>query len=114
MGIQQNMGEVIGLLKKERGKSLAEFATELEISRSTLQEYIKGEGNPNLEMVEHLSQKLGIDPIALLTGVFEPTQQKIILLLLDTVRQVTPLPEAKRLRFAELFQEMLQLWEEEQ
>ena len=111
MGIQQNMGEVIGLLKKERGKSLAEFSTELEISRSTLQEYIKGEGNPNLEMVEHLSQKLGI---ALLTGVFEPTQQKIILLLLDTVREVTPLPEAKRLRFAELFQEMLQLWEEEQ
>ena len=38
MGIQQNMGEVIGLLKKERGKSLAEFATELEISRSTLQD----------------------------------------------------------------------------
>lgn len=112
MGIQQNMADVIRLLKQERGKSLMEFAEELEISRSTLQEYLTGRGNPSLEMVEHLARKLSVDPVVLLTGMFEPSQQKILFLLLDTIREIALLPEEKRLRFAELLLEMIRLWEE--
>ena len=68
MQIQHNMATVIRVVKEARGESLAEFSAELEISRSSLQEYLSGHGNPNISTVEHLADKLGVDPIFLLTG----------------------------------------------
>ena len=44
----------------------------------------------------------------------EPTQEKVLLLLLETIRELASLPEDKRLRFAELFLNMIQLWETEE
>ena len=36
MGIQQNMADMMRAIKRQRGKSMAEFSEELEISSSTL------------------------------------------------------------------------------
>ena len=68
MQIQQNMATVIRVVKEARGEYLAEFSAKLEISRSSLQEYLSGHGNPNISTIEHLAEKLGVDPIFLLTG----------------------------------------------
>ena len=114
MGIQQNMADKIRLMKDQRPQSLSELSEELEISRSTLQGYLRGQGNPSLEMVEHLAKKMKVDPIVLLSGMLEPTQEKVLLLLLETIRELASLPEDKRLRFAELFLNMIQLWETEE
>ena len=43
----------------------------------------------------------------------DPEKRQIILLLLDTIQEVSELPQSKRVRFAELFLELVQLWEEE-
>ncbi len=53
MGIQENMSKSIRSLKEVQHKSLVELSEELEISRSTLQKYLDGHGNPSLKMVEH-------------------------------------------------------------
>ena len=58
MGIQENMSKSIRSLKEVQHKSLVELSEELEISRSTLQKYLDGHGNPSLKMVEHLAEKL--------------------------------------------------------
>ena len=113
MGIQENMADIIKLIKQNRGKSTADFSEELEISPSTLQEYLKARGNPTIKMIEGLSEKLGIDPIALMSGKLEPEQYEIAQLMLDTIQAVSVLPPPKRVRFAELFLEQMQLWEEE-
>lgn len=111
VGIQENIAAVIKAIKETRHQSLAEFSDDLEISRSALQEYMAGTGNPRITTVEHLAEKLGIDPIVLVSATFNPTQLKILLLLLDTTQAVSDLSEPKRQRFAQLLLEILSLWE---
>lgn len=55
MGMQQNMADLICAIKKQRGKSVMGLSEELEISASTLQDYLKGKGNPTVKMVERLA-----------------------------------------------------------
>lgn len=110
MGIQQNMADTIRMIMTLREKTLDELAEELEISRSTLQEYIKARGNPTALMIEHLAQKLNIDPAILMTGLLDLDRREIVLLLLNSIQAVAELPDGKRIRFAELFLEMAHLW----
>ena len=111
MGMLENMAEMIRMLKQYSGKSVGEFSADLDISPSTLQEYLSGKGNPTISMIEHLAEKLGVDPLALVSGKIEPELLQIVFLLLDTIQAVAGLPQPRRLKFAELFLEIVQLWE---
>ena len=113
MGIQENMSKSIRSLKEVQHKSLVELSEELEISRSTLQKYLDGHGNPSLKMVEHLAEKLHVDPIFLLAEMFEPSQQEVVLLLMDTIKELAKLPQSKRVLFAKRFLEIIHLWDDD-
>ena len=113
MSIQENMADMLRAKRKLSGQSINEWADELGIAPSTLQDYLNGVGNPTLGMVKHLADKLGIDPLALLAGDIDPDQRQTALLLLDTIRAVSVLPQEKRLRFAEQFMELILLLGEE-
>lgn len=113
MGIQQNMADMMHIIKEKKGVSLAEFSKELEISCSTLQEYLSAQGNPTIQMVEHIAHKLELDPIALMAGLFEPNQTKILLSLLDSIQGLSLLPQQKKQKFAELLQQIIQLWDDD-
>ena len=95
MGIQENMSKSIRSLKEVQHKSLVELSEELEISRSTLQKYLDGHGNPSLKMV------------------FEPSQQEVVLLLMDTIKELAKLPQSKRVLFAKRFLEIIHLWDDD-
>ena len=111
MGMLENMAEMIRMLKQYSGKSVGEFSADLDISPSTHQEYLSWKGNPTISMIEHLAEKLGVDPLALVSGKIEPELLQIVFLLLDTIQAVAGLPQPRRLKFAELFLEIVQLWE---
>ncbi len=112
MGIQENMASMLRAKRQLDGQSIENWSEELGISHSTLQEYLKGAGNPTVKMIEHLAEKLAVDPVALVAGDMDPEQYKLVLLMLDTVKAVSVLSQPKRLRFAELFLELVRLWEE--
>lgn len=113
MGIQQNMADIMRIIKKESGKSIAEFSEELNISCTALQKYLNAEGNPTIKTIELLAAKMRIDPIEFMAGTFEPNQYRIIFLLLDTLQEVSSLSPIKKERFTELFLEIIHLWDEE-
>ena len=113
MEIQRNMAKVIRTLKEASGKSLTEFSEELEISRSALQEYLSGNGNPGVVTIEHLASKLGVDTSFLLSGVFSEDQIGILLRLLDMLKLLSGLSCEQRIRFAHLLLEMVLLWNED-
>lgn len=113
MGMQKNIAQMLRAKRQLSGQSIEEWSEELGIASSTLQDYLKGEGNPTIRMVEHLAEKLGIDPVALVSGKLEPEQHEIVLLMLNTIQAVSKLPQPKRLKFAELFLEQVRLWEDE-
>lgn len=110
MGMQENMADILRAKRKLSGQSIDVWAEELGIAPSSLQDYLKGEGNPTVKMVEHLAEKLGVDPLALVSGNVEPEQYQTALLLLETIRAVSVLPLPDRIRFAELFLDMMQLF----
>ena len=113
MGILENMADMLRAKRKLSGQSIEQWAETLGIAPSTLQDYLSGSGNPTLGMVEHLADKLGVDPLVLMSGDIEPEQRQTALLLLDTIQAVSVLPQAKRLQFAEQFMELVQLLGEE-
>ena len=110
MGLQENMAVAIRTVMLQRRKSLTEFSEELEISRTALYDFLKAKGNPSAATIEHLADKMGVSPAALMTGLLELDQREIVLQLLDTIHGVAELPEEKRIYFAELFLEMVKLW----
>ncbi|MFG6353485.1 MAG: helix-turn-helix domain-containing protein [Oscillospiraceae bacterium] len=110
MGIQQNMADTIRMIMSINGKTLEEFAEDLQIARSTLQDYLKAEGNPTAVMIEHVAERLSIDPAVLLTGLLDMDRRDIILLLFNNIQEIVVLPREKQLRFAELFLEIVLLW----
>lgn len=113
MGLQENIAAAIRAVMERKHKSLAEFSEELEISRTALYDYLNAKGNPSAATIEHIAAKLEISPAALMTGLLELDRKEIVLLLLDTIQNVAELPGGKRVRFAELFLEMVGLWSEE-
>ena len=106
------MANVIRALKETSGKTLNEFSAELEISRSALQEYLSGEGNPSAATIEHLAQKLGVDPSFLISGTFSSDQIGILLRLLEMLKLLSTLSPEQRARFVQLLLEMISLWNE--
>jgi len=112
MGMRENIAGMLRAKRQLSRQSIDGWSEELGIAPSTLQEYLKGAGNPTIKMIEHLAEKLDVAPIALVAGEMEPAQYEIVLLMLDTIRAVSILPQPKRLRFAELFLELVRLWEE--
>ena len=92
----------------KKQKTLTEFFEELGISRNAL---YNCKGNPSIATVEHIAEKLEVDPAALM-GLFELDRQEAAFWLLDTIKEVAALTEEKRRRFTELFAEMVALWSE--
>ena len=109
MDLNKNVAAVLSIMKTERQKSMTEFSEELEISRSALQEYLSGAGNPNLTTIEHIAQKLNVSPYFLLLDDFNDEQLGVFMKMIDILSLVSDLPSEKRKRFAELLFEMITL-----
>ena len=67
MALRKNLADSMAAIRTERKKSLSEFAEELSISRSSLQDILKGKSNPTLSTVELIAKQLEVDPLLLLS-----------------------------------------------
>lgn len=112
MGIQQNVAKMMRAFKTAEDKSMTEFSEELEISRSTLQSYLNGTGNPSVSMLDHIAGKLDVDPLVLVSDVCANDPADVILLMMRTMNMVDMLSQTKRRALAELFLRIVSLWEE--
>ena len=61
MGIRENMGEYLKCYMERENKTLEELSEQLQVARLSLQKYIKGEGNPSVETIEHIAKRTGTD-----------------------------------------------------
>ncbi len=110
MEIQRNLANILNTIRICRRQSLTEFADELEISRSHLQELLKQNANPRIDTVEHIAQKLGIDISVLISASFTDSQLQMIEYMLKLIEALSTLTPEKRRAFGKLFLEMLCLW----
>lgn len=114
MEITENIANILKAFKKEHNLSLIEMANELEISSSTLQDYLAGQGNPNIKTIEHIASKMNIRPHHLLDDSFSDDMFEKMIPLYQEFLLVKQLPEHKRKRFVYLFTELITLWDDEE
>lgn len=111
MEVSENIASVMRMLMEKRGKSLTEFSEELEISRSTLQEYLSGKGNPSAAMLEHIAKKLGVSAAFLISGALGDEPFEILQYMLSGLRMMEKLSPEKLKQFTKLLLEMISLWD---
>lgn len=112
MDLQENMAKYIRSVMERENKSYSELAEELGISRNSLYSYGTGTGNPTLSTVGQLSEKMEVNP-AILLGLPNLDREEALRRIMEIIQDVKELTEEGRRRFAELFLEMVGLWDEE-
>lgn len=65
--LQRIVGRNIRRLRRERGLSQEELADEIGVHRTFMGGIERGERNLTLQTFERLAQRLGVDPVSLLT-----------------------------------------------
>lgn len=68
MQIKKNIAATLKSMMDVNQKTKLEFSKELDIPRSTLQEYLKGETDLRADSIEELAKRLGISPVQLISG----------------------------------------------
>ena len=68
MSLQKNLSDSLNAIHTSRHQTLTAFAEELGISRSSLQEILKGNGNPRIDTIEQIAKQLHVDPLELLSS----------------------------------------------
>ena len=64
--INKNMGKMICLLRKEKGMTQRQLASEIGVSPSRVNDYISGRSEPTLKIARMLCRVLNIHPAAML------------------------------------------------
>lgn len=85
MTIKNNIAAKMKAIMAEKDATVVEFAQELGIARSSLQEYLKETSNPRTDTIELIAEKLEISPAELISDP-EFKAEKEIVILSDTGR----------------------------
>lgn len=111
MDLSANMAEFFRKFAAKHNMSISKLQIIVDVSRNTFYAYARGEGNPSLSSINCIADSLGVDPITILLGIYDPGGSKVSVLLLDTIRGVSELTPEDRQRFIKLFiREMMRLW----
>lgn len=113
MTLQKNFCNFISAIQHSSKESITAFSKELQISRSLLQEILNGTANPRMDTVEHIANRLQVDPIHLLTCSYSHEQLHVAVPLLYIIEQaVLKLSKEERTSFIELLDKMLRLFKD--
>lgn len=84
MDAAQNLSNNISALRNIRSLTITDFAKEIGISKSTLQEIEKGH-SPNLNTVECIARSLGIPVSVLISDTLPPTEMSALVQLFQHI-----------------------------
>lgn len=107
MDISKNMSALVRAYKELQGKSYAECAKELGIAASTVKAYAAGNAHPSAYMLEHISEKMGVDPAIFVTGDYSSDQIVVLVKLMDIAKLLEKASPEDRCKFAHLLWQMV-------
>ncbi len=110
MQLQKNLAIALGKIRAQKNQSVTNFSELLGIARSSLQMLLKGRGNPRLDTVEYIAEKLQVSPSVLLSGGDSREPTLALEYLLQTIESVSRLPMERQRQIAALLQELVSLW----
>lgn len=107
MILQKNLSNSMKFIKASRHQSVTEFSEELGIARSSLQTILKGDSNPRIDTIECIAERLHIHPLLLLSA--EESHLDSAILVAETLQAISLLDSEQKIRFLDLFQELVQI-----
>lgn len=115
MDMSKHLAAMLQAFYEKSDQSKAEFSASLEISRTSMNDYLSGVGNPRLETVQHLADKLNVEPSVLLFGmsIDNQTQADALLSFIKGTQLLSALTAQERQEFAMLALRMLELLNKE-
>lgn len=96
-------------LRKIYGASMEEFACELEISKTYIQNIEAGKANPTLETVQQTGEKLGIPPVSLLMKEYSDNQFVTAYKLLQLLESFETLTDDEKQEAVLLFDRLVRI-----
>ena len=112
MPIMDNVASFIQKFISKNQISMAKFQKMADVSHNTIYAYRRGEGNPTIAMLEFIAGNLGVDPVLIILGVYDPDSKQVSMLVPDTVQSVAQLPQEEQVRFMHLLTaEIMKLWD---
>lgn len=109
MSLSNNLSKNLNTIRENRNLSITDFADELCIARSSLQNILKGDCNLRMDTVNQISSQLNVDPLTLLQDPHTADQQDIAVLLLNCIEVFHRLPYQDRVKATELFVSLITL-----
>ncbi len=109
MQLRRNLSEALNTIRQEQNLTLSDLAEKLDVARSCLQQMLHGHGNPSLNTVERMAERLEVDPVALLSTAPQSNQAELFLHM--TMMRTLQLPAERRQALETLVLEFIQLWE---
>lgn len=94
MSIKQNVARTIRRVKEERHISIEILAKELDITKSAVQAYLKGDSNPRADTLELLAEKCGVSMIELVSDPLPGGEQAET--MVSAAQVLSALPPEKR------------------
>lgn len=110
MTLQRNLSNFMNALRTSKKQSITEFSEDIGISRSEMQNILKGNCNLRLDTVKYIADKLDIDPAAFFLSPYSESQCELALLFLQTLDCFWDLPPEKQSEAAELFHKLLKIF----
>ena len=107
--LKKNLGANIKRYRRQKGKSMEDFAEEICIARSTLQEMEAGRSNPRLDTLEVISKSLDVSPQLLLSSPSQIEMYAKEYALLEQIQAFAQLPEQEQREFIEKFLRLAEL-----
>lgn len=99
--IQRNIADALRRTMEARQQTIIELSEELDISRTALLQYLRGESNPRADTLAAMADKLGITPAELITGI--PPGAASAEQVLRAAKEIGSLPPERRQEGIALF-----------
>lgn len=112
MTLQRNLSNFMNAVRSSKKQSITEFAEEVGVLRSEMQQILKGTCNLRIDTVKYIADNLDVDPEAMLFPSYTESQQEFALLLLRTLDAFSRLPKEKQKDASFLFHDLILMMEE--
>ena len=109
MNIKRNLSETLKVYRSLEQKSLVDFAEELSIGKTTLQDIESCKANPTLDTVQQIVDRLHVNPLSLLSDCYDASDLYMAQMLLGSLDRFERLSIEDQKKGVILFDELVRI-----
>ena len=109
MNIKRNLSETLKVYRSLEQKSLVDFAEELSIGKTTLQDIESCKANPTLDTVQQIADRLHVNPLSLLSDCYDASDLYMAQMLMGSLDRFERLSIEDQKKGVILFDELVRI-----